>query len=577
MKDGRHTGGGDGRYDDNLQTHDSSSLLTLRIQIGMLMFLIANIVGSTIQITTLPLPVLSTLQASGLVFNTACATIILSEPFTKYSVIGTVLVAAGAVLIATFGALAEPSHNLDQLLILLGRSQFLIWLFATFFVVAAIIAGMWFLGRVHPRPTLRIRLLRGMSYGAISGILSAHCLLLAKSAVELLVRTIADKHNQFNRWQSWMILLGLVFLALTQLYYLHRGLKLCSTSVLYPFVFCIYNIIAIMDGLIYFNQSSRLSVSHACLIALGTAILLGGVFCLSWRLADEPHRPGSVGLGAQDAKTMAHRVPTPQSALAPGLGLMDVDPTVGTEEESPYLGQVDDEEALSHQRPSETTPLLRTSTTPPWQRSQKRLPKTRRALTLQQQQQSEIWDELNESGENLPRLFETGLNSPRSTRSPTTSRIMGKAGDRRRAETMPARRRSIQLTSTSSNPIWNFGSWRLPGTGPRRSRSHGKDRAIVTDDDEDMPQPTSSRTSEDGDAEPDAGLLDPHRGRGRGWSLSGTRTGSDGANPVGGWFKLRWWKRRRRTDEDNSDSHTESGSPGRSDRDAARAGSGTTD
>lgn len=29
----------------------------------MLMFIIANLVGSTIQITTLPLPVLSTLQA----------------------------------------------------------------------------------------------------------------------------------------------------------------------------------------------------------------------------------------------------------------------------------------------------------------------------------------------------------------------------------------------------------------------------------------------------------------------------------------------------------------------------------
>ena len=33
------------------------------MQLGMLMFVISNIVGSTIQITTLPLPVLSTLQA----------------------------------------------------------------------------------------------------------------------------------------------------------------------------------------------------------------------------------------------------------------------------------------------------------------------------------------------------------------------------------------------------------------------------------------------------------------------------------------------------------------------------------
>ena len=32
-------------------------------QLGMLMFVVSNIVGSTIQITTLPLPVLSTLQA----------------------------------------------------------------------------------------------------------------------------------------------------------------------------------------------------------------------------------------------------------------------------------------------------------------------------------------------------------------------------------------------------------------------------------------------------------------------------------------------------------------------------------
>lgn len=33
------------------------------VQLGMGMFVLSNLVGSTIQITTLPLPVLSTLQA----------------------------------------------------------------------------------------------------------------------------------------------------------------------------------------------------------------------------------------------------------------------------------------------------------------------------------------------------------------------------------------------------------------------------------------------------------------------------------------------------------------------------------
>ncbi|KAL8741756.1 MAG: hypothetical protein Q9190_005669, partial [Brigantiaea leucoxantha] len=272
------------------------------------MFVVSNLLGSSIQITTLPLPVLSTLQASGLVFNSICATLILGEPFTRWSLGGTVLVCIGAVLIAIFGAIAEPAHNLNQLLALLGRQQFLIWLVSTAVIAVLIVVGAKSLKYMNPwtKNSPRMRLFRGMAYGGVSGILSAHSLLLAKSAVELLVRTVVDRHNQFNRWESWLILLGLLGLALSQLYYLHRGLKLCSTSILYPFVFCVYNIIAILDGLIYFRQTSRLSLVSALLvssspphffpthpksntqIALGTIILLTGVLSLSWRLNNDP-------------------------------------------------------------------------------------------------------------------------------------------------------------------------------------------------------------------------------------------------------------------------------------------------
>ena len=205
---------------------------------------------------------------SGLVFNSICASLILGEPFTRWSLGGTFLVSAGAVLIAIFGAIGEPAHNLDQLLELLGRRQFILWMIGQAILVVVIIIGAKSLKWMNPwtSNSPRMRLFRGMAYGAVSGILSAHSLLVAKSAVELLVRTIVDRHNEFNRWQSWMILLGLLALALTQLYYLHRGLKLCSTSILYPFVFCVYNIIAILDGLIYFDQSSRLSLLHALLV-----------------------------------------------------------------------------------------------------------------------------------------------------------------------------------------------------------------------------------------------------------------------------------------------------------------------
>lgn len=290
-------------------------------QLGMAMFIVANLLGSSIQISTLPLPVLSTLQASGLVFNSICATLILGEPFTRWSLYGTLLVCSGAILIAVFGAIPAPAHNLDELLTLLVRRPFLIWMAlqtVIVFLIAISVEVASALLSARLVQTSRFRLARGLAYGCISGILSAHSLLVAKSAVELVVRTITDGNNQFRHWQAWALVLALITLALTQLYYLHRGLKLISTSVLYPLVFCIYNIIAILDGLIYFRQTDMIGPLRACLISLGTVILLSGVLALSWRLSDEQHPP-AVG----------------QSTLAPGLGL--VEDSDGEDEEDDLL------------------------------------------------------------------------------------------------------------------------------------------------------------------------------------------------------------------------------------------------
>ena len=524
----------------------------------MLMFVVANIVGSTIQITTLPLPVLSTLQASGLVFNSICASVVLSEPFTRHSLAGTVLVAAGALLIGIFGAISEPSHNLDQLLRLLGRSQFLIWMFGTLVIVVALIIANWFLKRIYPRPTPRMRMIRGTFFGCVSGILSAHSLLIAKSAVELLVRTIVDRHNQFNRWESWMILLGLVTFALTQLYYMHRGLKLCSTSVLYPLIFCVYNVIAIIDGLIYFHQSARLSNLHAGLLALGTAILLAGVVCLSWRLEEADEEPSS----PIAARHKGH-VPIPQTALTPGIGLvngiLDDEPTspVDLEEQPPGLhGSA--AEQRKRQSIDERTPLLARTPTGPavtvsYSRDKRpslatkqshspsaspstpRRPPRRRRMTISEET-NEIWKELNDS----------------DTLSPTIRRSVD-LERRPRSGTLPARRKNNSGTFLSQ---MRRRSW-VEGVGlgiqndrsvSRGNRPVGSEASLL-----DHPDPEDDVHS-DTDAPPSPGVR-----RVGTWGF-GERREQAG---VGDWFKLKWWRTKWR-DGERAEDEEQRGSEGES-------------
>ena len=87
------------------------------------------------------------------------------------------------------------------------------------------------------------------------------------------------------------------------MYYLNNGLRLCSTTILYPLVFCIYNIISILDGLIYYQQTSRLTPLQITFVAIGTVILLTGVLSLSWRLSPDAGTQPTTPLAANPFAT----------------------------------------------------------------------------------------------------------------------------------------------------------------------------------------------------------------------------------------------------------------------------------
>lgn len=284
--------------------------------LGFAIFISSNLLGSLVQIASLPVVILAPLGAVSLLWNAFFARLLLGDVFSPWMVLGTVLIAGGAVLIGIFGIVPEPTRSLEDLIRLFTRPTFVLYFSLLGFLVVVCLAithiAEYSLHRpvqvrqttsLHPTdertplldrkspsarslsPILavsnpRTRISLSISYASVSGILSGMCLLFAKSGVELLLLTVRGD-NQFWRWQAWLLVLGLVAFALLQLWYLHKALVLADPTLVCPSAFCFYNLSSILNGLVYFDQFSLIAPLHLVLVMIGIVILLSGVWVVS--------------------------------------------------------------------------------------------------------------------------------------------------------------------------------------------------------------------------------------------------------------------------------------------------------
>jgi magnesium transporter len=101
--------------------HDVQSRCALAI------FISSNLLGSLVQIASLPVVILAPLGAVSLLWNAFFARLLLGDVFSPYMVFGTIAIAGGAVLIAVFGIVPEPTHSLESLLTLFARKVFIVY------------------------------------------------------------------------------------------------------------------------------------------------------------------------------------------------------------------------------------------------------------------------------------------------------------------------------------------------------------------------------------------------------------------------------------------------------------------
>ncbi|ODO06401.1 hypothetical protein L198_01633 [Cryptococcus wingfieldii CBS 7118] len=108
--------------------------------IGFAVYITSNVFGSVFQLDALPIVILAPLGAVSLVFNALLARLLLGDKFGVSWVIGTGLVAGGAVTIAIFGVVPDEEHGLDELLALLARGSFVAFFTIVLFITGAVLA-----------------------------------------------------------------------------------------------------------------------------------------------------------------------------------------------------------------------------------------------------------------------------------------------------------------------------------------------------------------------------------------------------------------------------------------------------
>ncbi|KAJ1851631.1 hypothetical protein LPJ73_002998 [Coemansia sp. RSA 2703] len=132
----------------------------------------------------------------------------------------------------------------------------------------------------------------GFLSAIISGLICSQTLLLAKSGIGLIVLTFRG-HSQFGDPLALAIVVGLIITALSNLYYIQRALRLCSTLTVVPLCYCSSSLSALVSSLVYFDQVRLLSSLQIAMISAGIVLLASGVALLSSK-ADGQDRPQSM-------------------------------------------------------------------------------------------------------------------------------------------------------------------------------------------------------------------------------------------------------------------------------------------
>ncbi|KAJ6593981.1 hypothetical protein B0H19DRAFT_918238 [Mycena capillaripes] len=312
--------------------------------LGMLLYILSQLIGSTLALEYMRAEYVAPLGSSSLVFNFLFARFLVGTPVTSTDIYGTVVVVLGVIGIVAFGSInsglaqeTDVEHltslwrrggwlgffffmTLSLILLLVATGKLDAMLIArsdlssvpfapglptsrpaesdprsqNFFVKtvgtvqriwhsAMVLLVEWLELWTAPKDDTTIAWTLGIGWACCGGGLAGGCLVFAKATVKLISGSLSHENpgNQFGHAAPIFTILLLSATAVMQIICLNRGLKVYDSTLVVPVFYGVYTATGFLDSLIFNNEVDSYQSWTLFLIFVSIFVLISGVVLLT--------------------------------------------------------------------------------------------------------------------------------------------------------------------------------------------------------------------------------------------------------------------------------------------------------
>ena len=325
---------------------------------AMVVFVLANLANFA-SFAFAAQSLLAALGSIQFVSNVAFARLVNKERITARTVVGTVVIVAGCVVLVTFGSHDSPSYTVNELLALYGNAGYIVYLCVGAAVSLASYVAYWRMTRPADNAGGRcircIRCIRRSSsdyvyrggedirggedvqsaqeakatiatiaisaidaegtkdhtmitgrarelalYVLFSAIVGTQSVLYGKS-LSLLFRAALAGTNVVRHWYSWVCLLAFLSAAFYWVRRFNQGLRNFDVMIAMPAMQVGWILFSLLSGALYFQEFQAFGGLQWGMFCTGVVAVISGVACICLDAGDRGNRgdPGDCGGGSR--------------------------------------------------------------------------------------------------------------------------------------------------------------------------------------------------------------------------------------------------------------------------------------